>query len=193
MAGSIRLVARTEPVRESTPRRCRSCRGGRSRWAGRPRPATFARSRLSQILPETDPCRVLAIILPPGVGSSPQANSASSLATAGGELPFRFGGQIPTGPARIGQRVLIGDVNDGMVTKALNRCCPGPAGGASRHLLVKLTSDPSGRLGYALEGRRNTGDPAWSMAAAGAPGYSFSDRAIFRQKRRDAWRSQPEL
>src|SRR5690606_15573571 len=40
---------------------------------------------------------------------------------ARGELPFGLGGQVLAGPARVRQRVFVGDVHDGMVAETFDR------------------------------------------------------------------------
>jgi hypothetical protein len=42
-------------------------------------------------------------------------------AAAGCEFPLRLGGQLTPAPARIGERILIGDIEDGMIVLANNR------------------------------------------------------------------------
>ena len=70
---------RGSPPWSSTPRRCRSRRAGRSRWAGTCRPATCpAYPSLIRFCHGNSPCQVLAIIVPSGANSSPQANTAPS-------------------------------------------------------------------------------------------------------------------
>src|SRR5215831_1328504 len=61
------------------------------------------------------PCQVFAICLPPGVNSSPQANSAAVEPAPGGKFPLGFGRQVLAGPFRISQGIAVGDVNDGMI------------------------------------------------------------------------------
>ena len=74
----VGLVLRSTS-RWSTPRHCRSCRGRRSRSAETPSPARCARSRRRRrFWRGNSPCQVLAMCLPPGVNSSPQAYSAPS-------------------------------------------------------------------------------------------------------------------
>ena len=89
--------------RWSTPIRCRSCRRGRSRSPGMCRPATCARTHRASVFSRgNSPCQVLAICLPPGANSSPQANSAPSEPAARGKLPLGFGRQLLAGPLGIG-------------------------------------------------------------------------------------------
>ena len=88
------------PVRRSTPRRCRSCRRGRSRWPGRRRPARFPRSRPRSVLRSgNSPCQVLAIQRPSGVSSSPQAYSAPSSPPRAAQLPLGLGRDLPCPPS----------------------------------------------------------------------------------------------
>src|SRR5262245_19177160 len=42
-------------------------------------------------------------------------------AAARGELPLRLGRKLAPAPARIGERILVGDVHDGMIVLANNR------------------------------------------------------------------------
>src|SRR5215475_9503773 len=68
-----------------------------------------------------------------------------AVATAArGELPLRLGRQLTPAPARVGQRILVGDVHDRMIVLARNRAAgPGrraPVG--ARHVLEPL-GDPA--------------------------------------------------
>ena len=75
----VGLVLGANTSRPSIPRHCRSCREGRSRSAETPSPARCARSRpRSDCAAGNSPCQVLAMCMPPGVNSSPHANSAPS-------------------------------------------------------------------------------------------------------------------
>ena len=68
-----------EEVATSTPRRCRSCRTGRSRWAGTRRPARCRRSRPARgSATGTRPARCWPSGARPGANSSPHANTAPS-------------------------------------------------------------------------------------------------------------------
>ena len=62
--------------------------------------------------------------LPPGVNSSPQANSGAVKSAARGKLPFRFGRQFLAGPLGIGFGIAICDMHNRMIVE--------PADGAAR-------------------------------------------------------------
>jgi len=64
----------------------------------------------------------------PGVGDRPALGIERArpvvlavAATARGEFPLRFGRQLAPAPARIGERVLIGDMHDWMIVLAGDR------------------------------------------------------------------------
>ena len=130
-AGVRELIVRHVPVAWSIPRRCRSCRAGRSRWPGTSRPVRCPRSRRRRCSGrETRPARCWPStarrgeLVTPGVGGAVQP-------AAGGELPLGLGGQRLSRPVRIGLDVGPGDVHDGMVRQTDRRELPGPAGAAS--------------------------------------------------------------
>ena len=117
-ARRLRVFATTS--RPSIPRRCRSCRRRRSRWAGTPAPARCARSRRSQRFSLGKlPCQVLARCWPPGLNSSPQANSAPSRPPrAAYSHSASVGRSLPAHRHKRARR--IGDMHDRMIVERVD-------------------------------------------------------------------------
>jgi hypothetical protein len=72
---------------------------------------------------------------------------------ARGEFPLRLGRQLAPAPTRIGERILVGDVHDGLIVLAVNRAARACRGAPirARHVLEPL-SDPAAACDI---GRRN--------------------------------------
>ena len=115
----------------STPRRCRPCRTGRSRSAGRRRPARCLRSRRAQVLPWE-----LAL---PGIGHQPARRGRARpprrrrrpRAPRAPHTPTRPRSEAPCRPSGVGLGVLVGDLHYGMRVTAVGRRCPVPRAASS--------------------------------------------------------------
>ena len=168
--GGIGRMLRRVPVASSTPRHCRSCRGGRSRSAERLSPARCARSR-----PRAgsgcgnSPCQVFAICRPPGANSSPQAYSASSSPPRAANSHSASVGRLLAGPCGVGYGIRIGDVHDRVVVETVDRRLAARRGGASWRRSVKCHHCAQSRRSTGCSGGSKTSEPALSMCGS-APG-----------------------
>src|SRR5262245_13277133 len=116
----IRLVALTEPVRGPLPDVANHVvEAVVVGWEGPDRRRSLV-AVLSQVLRGKLTLPGVGHHLPSGVKLIAPRKFGVILPPAGGEFPFRFGGQIISGPAGVGQRVLLGDVHHGMLREPLN-------------------------------------------------------------------------
>ena len=130
--GDCRVVVRRRTSPRTTPRRCRPCRTGRSRWASTTSRARCVRNPSSPVLSVGKvPCQMLHIHRPRGVSSSPHAKRRPVQAAPGGVLPLGLGRQPLPGPRGVRLGVVPGDVHDRVVLPRARRRSPDPRGAAS--------------------------------------------------------------
>ena len=151
---SARLLhALTRRNRLSIPRHFRSCRTLHSRSA-----ETRDRRRSRKPVGAEILVRKLAL---PGVGEilaagrefiAPGEFGVFESAPCG-ELPFRLSRQILSGPARVGQRIGVGDVNHRVVVEDVDRCFSVRRDGANLRRAGRSTID--------TQLRRSTGWSRW--------------------------------
>ena len=100
-AGAVAVVRRGRTSRRTTPRRCRSCCAGRSRWVRRRRRAPCRETRRRRCRrPGNSPWNTFMRCAPSGSSSSPHGNACPAQPAARGVLPLGLGRQARARPRR---------------------------------------------------------------------------------------------
>ena len=173
------LCANTNP--SSIPRRCRSCRRGRSRSAEMQRPATCAQSRRrTKVLSRKFTLPGVRHMLAAGRKLIAPGKFRAVKPAARGEFPFGLGRQVFAGPFGVGQRVHECHMHDRMIVEPVDVAVAGRRGDASRRPLGISTIDSSrvDRLGATAARRQASPHRACAAARPDNP----SDQEESRQK-----------